>query len=329
MKASWCTRKSSTGDFAPGPAPCQPGFAASSKHASQGSAESASRVPRYAFGWLGRYANLRFSTSQIRGRQRRCRPFAFGSTRAAAGQWTDAHLAQAHHVAVVLQADMPTARPGEAGLRDELAGGHAAAPVVAVEIVGGDLAAVEPMLDPRAAGDDPCLVVLLRRTQYRTLRRDQIVDRSGTVRGFEAVFGRGIVEQLVFGRTPPDGFDIGGAIEQAAVAARRQPPFELQFEIVVLRIADDIAAAGRGEREFAIDYLPARIQRALADVVPAGGGAAIEQPLPLRRLRPGRTRRSAQRWPGTRPVSACVLAIASACSSANGKVRSVPMRSAP
>ena len=174
---------------------------------------------------------------------------------------------------------MPATRLGELRLARELARRHASAPVVAVRIVRGDKHAIEPMLHAGTAGDDARLIVRVDRPQHIACRCDQVVDGARPMAGDGAVLRFAVVEQLVLHRTRPDRRRVDRAIEQPAVATGRQPPFQFQLEVAVRVDADDVAASGRGQREFAIADLPARVERGRADAAPPAG---IDQRLPGR-----------------------------------------------
>lgn len=112
------------------------------------------------------------------------------------------------------------------------------------------------------------VVVLVDRTEHGACRHDQVVDGTGAVAGDDAVFGLAIIQQLVLHGTRPHRRGVDGAIEQAAVAARRQAPLQFQLEIAVRADTEDVAATGFGEHKFVVADLPARIQRGAADTAP-------------------------------------------------------------
>ena len=163
---------------------------------------------------------------------------------------------------------MAAARRREVQLPGELAAGDATFPVIAVEVVGRHAHAIEPVLHVRPTGDDARVVVCVDGTKRVLARRDQVVHRTSTMARHDAVLGFAVVQQLVLDRTCPHGRGIDGTIEHTAVAARRQAPFEFEFEVVISSDTDDVATPRSRQRELAIAGLPARIQCGLTDAAP-------------------------------------------------------------
>src|SRR5688572_27704950 len=93
---------------------------------------------------------------------------------------------------------------------------------------------------------------------------------------------RAIVQDLKLGRAVVDEIGtLDRAVEQAAVAARRDLPLERKLEVAKLFGGDDVARA-RYTRQRAVDRLPARRQRVLHVAAPTVHRAAVEQKAPSR-----------------------------------------------
>src|SRR5690606_10261261 len=154
--------------------------------------------------------------------------------------------------AVVLQPDDALHVFPEPRLLGELARGHARVPVVAALLVLGDLHAVEPVLDVRPPRDDPRRVPLAAGPGHVLRGGVESVDGAGGVGRGLAIGVAGVVEHLHLGGGVPDVFGpLGAAVEDAAVAARLDPPLQLQLEVAVGLAGDDVAplpAVGAGER---------------------------------------------------------------------------------
>src|SRR2546425_344052 len=91
-----------------------------------------------------------------------------------------------------------------------------------------------------------------------------------------------VVQHLHLGSGPVDGFVVlARAVEDPAVAPRRDVPLERELEVAELLARDDVAGR-RDAGERAVDDLPSGRHRVHLEATPAGSRLAVEQQPPAR-----------------------------------------------
>ena len=143
---------------------------------------------------------------------------------------------------IALERDVSFLRASVVGVVRELARLDLRLPVGTPERVLEQLEVVQPVLDVRAVDDDSRLVPLADRLQVSGRGGIQRVRGAGRCEPRLVVGRFGIVEELVFRRAPVDVVVLfGAAIEDSAVAAFGNLPFELELEIVELVLRHEVA----------------------------------------------------------------------------------------
>src|SRR5262245_45893240 len=168
-----------------------------------------------------------------------------------ASQWptTDALVQRADsdmpqcQFARVVALDAERARGREPEVREfpELARRDLRLPVRAAELVLDDFLPVEPVLDVRAVDDDAGRVPFAVRLDDARRRGVQPEVGCGRTEPVAAVRRVRIVEQLVLRRAPEDVFVlVRAAIEEAAVPALADLPFQLELEVAEELARDEV-----------------------------------------------------------------------------------------
>src|SRR6266699_1074396 len=127
------------------------------------------------------------------------------------------------------------------GISRKLARRNQALPVSALELVFDHFAAIQPVLHVGALDHEPSLVPMV---VWEHDARRRAVERVGGGGGREAaaaVGGVRVIQELVFGCAPVDVIVLArAAIEDAAVAALADLPFELELEIPEALLRDQV-----------------------------------------------------------------------------------------
>src|SRR5258708_17640551 len=142
---------------------------------------------------------------------------------------------------IALNADESSFCQAIVGILRELARRDLGLPVGTAEVVFDDFLAVQPMLDVIAVDDDPRLVPLAERLDHAG---GGTVQGVGGRRGGEpaaAIARVGVIEQLIL-RTAPVNVVVfaRGAVENTAVAALADFPFELELEVAELLLGHQV-----------------------------------------------------------------------------------------
>src|SRR5215469_958943 len=201
------------------------------------------------------------------------------------GQLANAHVADGERPRVIaLDADQAAGGHAVVRVGGEFAGRDLVLPVSALQLVVDDLVAVEPVLDMVAVQDDARFVPVVVRVRHAGRHTVEGEGGPGSREGALAVLGVGIIEQLIFGRTPVDVVVLARAsIEDTAVARLADLPLELELEIAVRPARHQVIHLAVLVEHTSLD-VPAIWQTALGRVLPpaapVGSTVILEQRVP-------------------------------------------------
>src|SRR2546430_12703346 len=191
---------------------------------------------------------------------------------------------------MVLEADVALGVAPVARMRGELARLDPRLPVGARELVLHHLHAVQPVLDVVPLDQEADLIPLTGGFHDQGGRRVEAEVGARRRQARLAVGVARVVQHLHLGGRPVDGVAVlARAVEDPAVAPRRDVPLERQLEVAELLARDDVAG-GRDARERAVHDLPSGRQRVHLEAAPTGGSLAVEQEPPARGALGGRQR---------------------------------------